>query len=79
MTRGGGDPGPWVRLTRARHQPEADLIVNMLAGVGIEAFHRRSRGFDVPDFLASGPRDVLVRSADLDLAREQLTPDDAGP
>ncbi|HEV7944155.1 MAG TPA: hypothetical protein VGP17_15305 [Solirubrobacteraceae bacterium] len=33
---------------------------------------RRSRGFDVPDFLASGPRDVLVPASGLSAAREVL-------
>jgi len=65
-----------VRLTHARHQPEADLIVNLLADVGIVAFQRRMRGFDVPDFLATGPRDIMVRASDLDAAREQIAPTD---
>jgi hypothetical protein len=33
---------------------------------------RRSRGFDVPDFLAAGRRDVLVRASQLQLARAVL-------
>lgn len=74
------DDDPWVLLTHARHQPEADLIVNMLDGVGIHAFHRRTMGFDVPDFLAMGARAVLVRASDLERAREQLAPlDDDAP
>jgi hypothetical protein len=34
---------------------------------------RRSAGFDVPDFLAAGPRDVLVPAAAAELARQILT------
>ena len=33
---------------------------------------RRSAGFDVPDFLAAGPRDVLVPEAAVSTAREML-------
>ena len=33
---------------------------------------RRSAGFDVPDFLAAGPRDVLVPEAAVPTAREVL-------
>ena len=33
---------------------------------------RRTRGFDVPDMLAAGPRDVLVPASGADAAREVL-------
>jgi hypothetical protein len=33
---------------------------------------RRTRGFDVPDFLAAGPRDVLVPESGVEIARELL-------
>ena len=33
---------------------------------------RRSAGFDVPDFLAAGPRDVLVPESGVTTAREVL-------
>ena len=33
---------------------------------------KRSRGFDVPDFLAAGPRDVLVPAAAVEAARAVL-------
>ena len=33
---------------------------------------RRTRGFDVPDFLAAGARDILVPEAGLEAARELL-------
>ena len=33
---------------------------------------RRTAGFDVPDFLAAGPRDVLVAESGLGVAREIL-------
>ena len=36
-------------------------------------------GFDVPDFLAAGPRDVLVPSAGRETAREVLLEADMAP
>jgi hypothetical protein len=35
---------------------------------------RRSGGFDVPDMLAAGPRDVLVPESGAEAAREALAP-----
>jgi hypothetical protein len=37
---------------------------------------RRSRGFDVPDFLAAGPRDVLVPASGASTARDVLLESD---
>lgn len=33
---------------------------------------RRTAGFDVPDFLAAGPRDVMVAQSGVQTAREVL-------
>ena len=54
--------GPLVRVAAARHQAEAEFLQGMLLEEGIPSLVRRSGGFDVPDFLAAGPRDVLVPS-----------------
>jgi hypothetical protein len=40
---------------------------------------RRTAGFDVPDFLAAGPRDVLVPEAGAEAARELLQSADLAP
>jgi hypothetical protein len=40
---------------------------------------RRTAGFDVPDFLAAGPRDVLVPEAGAETAREVLLQADLAP
>jgi hypothetical protein len=64
--------GPLVRVARARHQAEAELIAGMLLEEGVPSVVRRSGGFDVPDFLAAGPRDVLVAESGLDVARDVL-------
>lgn len=66
--------GELVYVARAHHQAEAELIQNMLLEEGIPSTTRRSMGFDVPDFLAAGPRDVLVPRSGAEAARELLAP-----
>ncbi len=56
-------PDEWVTLTHAPHGPLADLICNILGEEGIDSYSRRALAFDVPDFLAAGPRVVLVRQS----------------
>jgi Putative prokaryotic signal transducing protein len=65
----GGEP---VKVAFAQNLAEAQLIQGMLLEEGIPSFERRSRGFDVPDFLAAGPRDILVPEAAYEAARELL-------
>jgi hypothetical protein len=64
--------GETVKVAFTRNQAESDLIQNILLEEGIPSIARRSRGFDVPDFLAAGPRDVLVPESGAELARELL-------
>jgi hypothetical protein len=64
-----GEP---VRVAFARNQAESDLVQNILLEEGIPSMARRSRGFDVPDFLAAGPRDILVPFSGAQAARELL-------
>jgi hypothetical protein len=64
-----GEP---VRVARAQNQPEAELLQGLLLEAGIPSLVRRSGGFDVPDFLAAGPRDVLVPRGGVAVARELL-------
>ena len=65
----GGDP---VKVGFAQNLAEAQLIQGILLDQGIPSFERRTRGFDVPDFLAAGPRDILVPGAAAEAARELL-------
>ena len=44
----------------------------MLLEEGVPSLMRRSGVFDVPDFLASGPRDILVPTSGASAAREIL-------
>ena len=64
--------GELVRVAGGRNQAEAELIQGMLLEEGIPSILRRTRGFDVPDFLAAGPRDVMVPQAAYEPARELL-------
>jgi len=64
--------GRLVRVAGARNQAEAEFIQGLLLEEGVPSLLRRSAGFDVPDFLAAGPRDVLVPEAALTTAREVL-------
>jgi hypothetical protein len=70
--RPGYAEGPLVRAAWARNQAEAELVQGLLLEEGIPSLARRSGGFDVPDFLAAGPRDILVPSSGLEAAREIL-------
>lgn len=65
-----------MRVVGARNQSEAEFIQGLLLEEGIPSMLQRARGFDVPDFLASGPRDVLVPAAGLSAAREVLMQSD---
>jgi uncharacterized protein YbaR (Trm112 family) len=64
--------GRLVRVAGARNQAEGEFIQGLLLEEGVPSLLRRSAGFDVPDFLAAGPRDVLVPLAGLATAREVL-------
>jgi hypothetical protein len=61
-----------VRVARAQNQPEAELVQGLLLNAGVPSVLRRARGFDVPDFLAAGQRDVLVGASSERLARDVL-------
>jgi hypothetical protein len=70
--------GELVKAAFAQNLAEAQLIQGILLEQGIPSIERRSRGFDVPDFLAAGPRDILVPHSGYDAARELLA-DSRGP
>src|SRR5215467_14852183 len=64
--------GRLVRVAGAAQQPEAEMIQALLLDQGVPSVVRRSAGFDVPDFLAAGPRDILVPESGAETAREAL-------
>lgn len=61
-----------VKVAWAAHQAEAELIENILREEGIPCLIKRNRGFDVPDFLAAGARDVFVPASAAEQAKELL-------
>lgn len=65
--------GELVRVAGARNLSEAELVQGLLLDEGVPSVLRRSRGFDVPDLLAAGPRDVLVPESGLQVARTLLS------
>jgi hypothetical protein len=71
--------GPLVRVAGGRNQSEAELIQGMLLEEGVPSMLKRSAGFDVPDMLAAGPRDVLVPRSGAEAAREILLQADLLP
>jgi hypothetical protein len=65
-----------VRLTIVSNEPEAELACGLLRAQGIECMHRITNlafgsGGEVPSS-GAGPRELLVRAADLDVARAVL-------
>jgi hypothetical protein len=71
--------GELVRVAGGRNQAEAEFIQGMLLEEGVPSVLRRSAGFDVPDFLAAGPRDVMVPAAGAQTAHEVLLQTDLAP
>jgi hypothetical protein len=71
--------GPLVKVGSARNQAEAEMLENLLLEEGIPSLIRRSGGFDVPDFLAAGPRDILVPASGSELARDILGTPESPP
>jgi hypothetical protein len=64
--------GTLTRVAWARNQAEGELLQGMLLEEGVPSLMRRSSGFDVPDFLAAGPRDILVPASGVEVARDVL-------
>jgi hypothetical protein len=64
--------GELRRVATASQQAEAEFIQMLLLDEGVPSTLRRSAGFDVPDFLAAGPRDVLVPESGIEVARDVL-------
>jgi hypothetical protein len=71
--------GPLVRVAGGRHQAEAEFVAGLLLEEGIPSLVRRSAGFDVPDYLAAGPRDLLVPASGVEAARDVLLQSGLGP
>ena len=64
--------GQLVRVAVATNQAEAELFQSILIDEGVPSMLRRSAGFDVPDMLAAGPRDIMVPASGEAAARSAL-------
>ena len=67
-----------VKVAYANDEPEAELIQGLLRTAGVNSVLRRAPGFDVPEFLSAGPREVLVAAYDVPAARDVLREVDSG-
>lgn len=64
--------GNLVRVAGAMNLAEAEFIQGLLLEEGVPSTLRRTRGFDVPEMLAAGPRDIMVPASGHATAREVL-------
>jgi hypothetical protein len=71
--------GELVRVAGGRNQPEAEFIQALLLEEGVPSTLKRTRGFDVPDMLAAGPRDVFVPASGAEAAHDILLQADLAP
>jgi hypothetical protein len=62
----------WVRVAAAPDESVALLMDGVLKDAGIPSLIQRAPGFDAPDFLAAGPRDVLVPGSLVEEAKQVL-------
>ncbi len=69
---GGGGGDRLVKVAFAPNQMEAEMIQGLLSDHGIQSMLKRGPGFDVPEFLASGPRQVFVLESVAEEARRVL-------
>jgi hypothetical protein len=62
----------WVRVAAAPDETDVLLMDGVLKDAVIPSLIQRAPGFDAPDFLAAGPRDMLVPGSLLEEARQLL-------
>jgi hypothetical protein len=69
---GGGGGGKLIKVGFARNQAEGEMLQALLLESDIPSILKRSGGFDAPEFLAAGPRDIWVNRGHADDARRIL-------
>ena len=69
---GGGGGGKLVKVAFAPSLVEAEMIQGLLSEHGIPSLLKRGPGFDVPEFMPVGPRQVFVAEEAATRAREVL-------
>jgi hypothetical protein len=63
-----------VVVTVVSGEPEAEIACGLLRSSGIACAYRETTAIEstLEDFTAAGPREILVRAADLEAARQLL-------
>jgi hypothetical protein len=69
---GGGGGGKLIKVGFARNQAEGEMLQALLLQSDIPSILKRSGGFDAPEFLAAGPRDIWVNQGHAEEARRIL-------
>jgi len=66
--------GDTVVLKVVSGESEAEVVCGLLRSSGIDCGYRETEAIDssLEDFIAAGPREVLVREGDLEAAKELL-------
>jgi hypothetical protein len=71
-----------INVAYAHDQAEAEFLQGLLHDADVGSVVRRAPGFAVPEFLAGGPRHVLVAASDVPIARDvlrEVEPDETAP
>jgi hypothetical protein len=68
------EQGDIAVVTVVSGEPEAEIVCGLLRSAGIECAYRDTQAIDSPleDFTAAGPREIVVRAADLEAAKALL-------
>ena len=68
------EPEEGVVLTVVSGEPEADVVCGLLRSAGIDCAYRDTEAIEssLEEFIAAGPREILVRESDVEAARELL-------
>ncbi len=61
-----------MKVAAAPDETNALLMDGVLKNAGIPSLIQRAPGFDAPDFLSAGPRDLLVPDSFVDEAKQIL-------
>jgi hypothetical protein len=63
-----------VVVAVAENEPEAEMLCGLIRNAGIECGYRDTPAIDstIEDFIAAGPREILVHPDDLERARALL-------
>ena len=61
-----------VKVAYAHNETEAEFLQGLLREADVGSVVRRAPGFDVPEFLAPRPRQLLVAASDVAVAQDVL-------